>query len=165
MRRFILPLLLLAASPAWAADGSLVAVSPPAGTSEAQQQGTPVVMKLCDTKTDATVADCGPVWVPVQNASSVTIKVVNAVNGGAACTFDNWGIYEMPTSTALSATNTFGALGAIDDDTTTTIVGATAGQELKLLGPVGPYIAVDAGTLGTCTNFSIWAWFYPPIKR
>lgn len=113
---------------------------------------------ICDGKT--TAADCGPFANP-PGMDHVVIKVERAVNAGSACTFDDWGVYENRTNTTPSATNTFGALCAIDDDTTTTVVGATAGAECKIFGPLLNWTFIDAGTLGTCSDFTIIACFFP----
>lgn len=154
------------ASPVLAADGDICGatsscrIQPPASAAlNGIKEPGIVVQKLCDAKT--TNSDCGPSYAAVQDAKMVVIKVVTANNGGAACTFDDWGVYEMASSTAPGVTTTFGALCAIDDDTTTTLVGASAATECKIFGPVGPYIFIDAGTLGTCSDFSVWAWYYP----
>lgn len=167
MKRLVTGLLALAlARSALAADGDICGATascriqpPAAGALVGLKDPGIVVQKLCDVKTTNT--DCLPAYAAAQDAKMVVIKVVTANNAGAACTFDDWGVYELPSNTSPAVTNTFGALCAIDDDAVTTIVGAVAATECKFYGPVGPYIFVDAGTLGTCSDFSIWAWFYP----
>jgi hypothetical protein len=170
--KWLITLCLLAlTSSALAADGDICGSSPalqscrivpPAAaiTAGVKEPGV-VVQKLCDVHT--TNANCGPSFTAVPDARAVIIKVVTANNGGAACTYDDWGIFEMATNTTPAASTTFGAICALDDDTATNVVGATASSSCRFTGPVGPYIFIGGTgqTLGTCTDFSVWAFYYP----
>lgn len=148
------------AAPAYAVtDGEEVSPTIPQYQSP---KGAPRCFKLCNTKT--TASDCGPIYIGELHADHAIIKVESAVNAGSACTFDDWGVYESRTNATPSATNTFGALCAIDDDTSTSVTGATAGSECKIFGPTLPWIFIDAGTLGTCSNFTVIGCFWPESK-
>jgi hypothetical protein len=89
--------------------------------------------------------------VPNRNAAHVTIKVTSANNAGAACAFDDWGVFENSSNVTPSVTNTFGAICAIDDDGSST-VSAQAGGECKIFGPTLPWIFIKAGTLPACAS-------------
>lgn len=158
--------LVLISSTAFAASGdSCGTLTPPPGTDSSLVVGGPVTcIKLIDAVTVA--SDSSVIWVPVPSAKHVTIKVVLANNAGAACTFDDWGLYTQWTSTTPAVTNTFGAIHSFDDDgTSAALPGATSGPTLEVFGQIGPYLFVDGGTLGACANgFSIWAWFWPSPK-
>ena len=133
---------------AFAADGDdVTGVLTPIGKSD-----YPLTIKLCDTKTSAT--DCGPTYIPQFKAYKTSIMVYRQNNAGSACTFDNWNVYQLPTSNTTAGYGT-PALFTIDDDGTGGLTGVSAGQRLDVYGSLGVYIWIDAGTLGTCDDFSV----------
>jgi len=117
----------------------------------------PLTIKLCDTKTSNT--DCGPVYVPQFEAYKTTLAVYRLANGASDCTYDNWNVYQLPdTNTAT----TYGkpALYTIDDDGVGGLTSVSAGQRLDVYGTLGPYLWIDAGTIGTCDNFTVMLQIY-----
>lgn len=144
--------LLLVSLPVWAVDGDLVSQAP-AG----REYGWPIVQKICDAKTTAT--DCGPIPTAMPNACHVTFRLYRANNAGALCTFDNWNLYVV-NDTNTSADYNPNPIYTFDDDGTGGLTGVLTGTDLEWFGPVGPMIWVDAGTLGTCSNFTIVANYY-----
>lgn len=119
-------------------------------------QDFPLVIKLCN-KTTAT--DCGPIYVNIPDAYHAIIRVDRINDGGSACDYQNWNVYEQ-SSENTGATYQSHALCTLDADGTGGLTGVSAGTECKVFGPVGPFIWVDAGTLDSggnsaCTEFTV----------
>ena len=151
MRWLVMFIVLVFAGVAYAADGRDV-------TASFRPSGNvlfPSVIALCDAKTSA--ADCGPILVPQKGGKNWIIRVyrVNETTGPADCTYDDWNVYTI-TDTNNTTTYEQPPIGVLDGDGTVTLTGVVGGQQIIGTGPLGPYVWVDAGTLGAgCEEFTV----------
>lgn len=112
---------------------------------------------VCDYTSINGELECGPIWIPLQNASSTTFRVIADASD---CPFDSVDIIVADTSTETDATGLHVVTyGTLDDDSGCGASGTSACNALVILHAISGYVYIDSNsqTVGgaSCTSFKI----------
>lgn len=161
MKRWILAFWLLP-SVAFAANGANCRITPPSTveTGSTVTNTATACVDVCDYSGAPAIngeLECGPIWVPDQNADSTTFHVIAA---SATCAFDSVDIIIADTSTETDATGLHAVIyGTLDDDSGCGTAGTLACKGLTIPHSISGYVYVDSNsqTVGgaSCTSFKI----------
>ena len=138
-----------------AATGGSCTIEAP--TASAGLSSAPAAKVTCVVVAEATAAGAatfGPVYVP-GGGVGYSMAIIRPLKGtlDAGCGYDDLIVYELSAPTLAAYTERI-SIGVLDDDGTSTPTGGV--QQIKVFGPVGPYLYLsgtvsDAGT-NTCST-------------
>lgn len=154
MKRFLFALSVWLAMPLSAAAAvtgdSCTIDAPTAAAGLATDTAPKVVCRFVAVTTSAGAAQTfGPVFVPGGGVGyAMAVFRVLRGNSAAGCGYDDLQVFELSART-LAASTEKALIGVLDDDGTSTPTGGV--QQIKVFGPVGPYIYLTGtATAGTC---------------
>ena len=161
MKWFVVLIALAFPALSFAANGAKCTISPPSTNDTASTiNNTAVCIDVCDYAGAPAIngeLECGPIWIPLQNASSTTFRVIADASD---CPFDSVDIIVADTSTETDATGLHVVTyGTLDDDSGCGASGTSACNALVILHAISGYVYIDSNsqTVGgaSCTSFKI----------
>ena len=157
--KLLVLLFLLFPFAAEAANGAACRITPPStvetGSTEANTASS--CIDVCDYTSINGELECGPIWIPLQNASTTTFRVIADATD---CPFDSVDIIVADTSTETDATGLHVVTyGTLDDDSGCGASGTSACNALVIPHAISGYVYIDSNsqTVGgaSCTSFKI----------